>query len=84
MIARFETSTKQWQKLGELNQARHGHGVIIHQGEFVVVGGGVGTKKTESCALNGDSIQCVAVEPRLNLHDTYPEVMSVPESFCLK
>ena len=63
----------------------HADDVVLRpQGKFVIVGGGVGTKETESCTLNGDSIQCATVNPKLNLHDTYPEIMSVSENFCLK
>ena len=39
VIASFDTETKQWKKLGEMNQDRSGHGVIAHNGHFVVVGG---------------------------------------------
>ena len=81
IIARFETLTKQWEKLGELNQARHGHGVIFQKGDFIVVGGR-DTKKTERCSLHGNSIQCTNVDPELDDYAFYPEMMLVPENYC--
>ena len=87
IIARFETSTRQWKKLGELNEARLGHGVIAQKGEFIVVGGdGIideGTK-TERCSLSDDSIQCTSVDPELYDYFFYPEMMLVPENYCPK
>ena len=32
-IAAFSTETKKWKQVGELNQARFGHGVFLHQGQ---------------------------------------------------
>ena len=67
-----------------------GHGVIIHQGQFIVVGGNNGLKGletgfgTESCILKGDSIQCTTVGPELENYYWYPEMMPVPENFCPK
>ena len=83
IIARFDTTTRQWKKLGELNQARRDHGVIIQNGEFIVVGGR-DTKKTERCSLNGDSIQCTSVDPELSSYVYYPVMMLVPENYCPK
>ena len=66
-IAGFYTNTKQWKKLGYLNKSREGHGIILHQGQFIVVGGH-GLQETERCILKGDSIQsfqCTTVGPEL-------------------
>ena len=46
-IAAFSTVTKEWKKVGNLNQARFAHGVFIQQGNFIVVGGYSGTLGTE-------------------------------------
>ena len=83
-IAGFDTNTKQWKKLGYLNQSRQGHGLIVHQGQFIVVGGDPGLYKIERCILKGDSIQCTTVGPELYGYYNYPELMSVPENYCPK
>ena len=93
IIAAFSTLTKQWKKMGELNTARDGHGVIIQRGEFIIIGG-VETKKsgaspivpmsTERCTLTGDKINCVDVGPWLTNYWSYPEIMHVPHDYCLK
>ena len=78
VIASFDTATKQWKKLGKLNQARQGHAVIVHQGHFIVVGGRY-SRGTERCTLKGNLIQCTTVGPELEYYNSYPEMMSVPE-----
>ena len=82
VIAAFDTNTKQWKKLGKLNQARHGHSVTIHQGKFIVVGGEYEPYGTESCTLKSDSVQCKIVDPELENYFYYPEMISVSENFC--
>ena len=81
-IASFDTITKEWKKLGSLNQARRGHRVIFHQGHFVVLGGKKGPLSTERCTLNGDSMQCTTIGPVLEHFQDYPEMMPVPENYC--
>ena len=82
VIVAFDTHTKQWKTLGELNQARHGHAVIFHQGKFIVVGGEYGSCGTESCLLKDGSVQCKTVGPKLENYFYFPEMMSVSENFC--
>ena len=38
-IAAFSTITKQWKKIGKLNNARYSHGVFLQKGAFVIFGG---------------------------------------------
>ena len=82
-IAAFSTVTKEWKKLGELNQARYGHGVFIQQGDFIVVGGW-GIFRTERCTLNQDAIRCTLIDPELEDYGFYPEMMSVMPNYCEK
>ena len=82
VIASFSTVTKQWRKLGYLNKARYGQGVIIQQGDFIIVGGWSESLGTERCSVNGDSMQCATVEPKLEGYYYYPEMMLVPGNFC--
>ena len=83
--ASFDTKSRQWKKLGHLNQARYGNGVINQQGQFIVVGGNSYSEKlriTERCYLENESIQCTTIEPVLDVY--YPELMLVPEDYCPK
>ena len=83
-IAAFSTVTKEWKKLGELNQARYGHGVFIQQGNFIVVGGLEEDFRTERCTLNEEAIRCTLIDPELNGYYYYPEMMFVEPNFCPK
>ena len=83
-IAAFSTVTKEWKKLGELKQARYYHGVIIQNGDFVVVGGNDGQLGTERCILSEDTITCTVIDPVLDHYYYYPEMMSVPPNYCLE
>lgn len=64
-----------------MNQGRWGHGVIVHQGQFIVVGGYSGPLRTERCELKDESIQCKTVDPELSNYRYYPEMMSVTK-YC--
>ena len=90
-IAAFSTVTKEWKKLGELNQARYAHGVFIEfsmkffqHGEFIVVGGFPGDLRTERCTFHEDAIRCTLVDPELEDYGFYPEMMSVMPNYCEK
>ena len=79
-IARFDPIENSWTKLGNLNVARSGHGVIQVYNKFIVVGGldGIaGSEPTESCKLNRQSMICTRREPQLSLFIYYPELMLV-------
>lgn len=87
VIASFSTNTKQWKRIGFLNNARNSHGVMIDQGEFIIVGGyneKIGLLGTERCSLIGDSMKCTTVDPGLEGYYYTPELMSVSENFCPK
>ena len=83
-IARFDPIENSWTKLGNLNVARRGHGVIQANNEFIVVGGSRdgngydGGEPTESCELNGESMTCTTREPQLWNFELYPELMLIP------
>lgn len=86
-IAAFSTITKQWKKSGELHYARYGHGVFIQKGTFIVIGGlDIKTaeleRKTERCTLIDESIQCTAIDPKLNSYFNYPEMIYVSDDYC--
>ena len=68
-----------------MNEARHGHGVLFHEDQFMVVGGW-GVSSNERCKLKDDKIKCTIfnVELGIDKMTLYPELMSVPENFCQK
>ena len=79
-IARFDPIENTWTKLGNLNVAREGHGVIQVNNEFIVVGGSQSSgedEPTESCKLNGQSMICTTREPKLSRFSFYPELMLI-------
>ena len=83
IIASLSTETKQWKKVGKLNQSRSGHSVILHQGAFVNVGGYPNwLHGTERCELDGDSVICTTVDPYLAEYKFWPEMMIVPSDYC--
>ena len=80
IIARFDPVKNSWAKIGDLNVARAGHGVIQVRNEFIVVGG---VQKdnylklipTESCNLKANSVICTLREPNLYLFTSFPELI---------
>ena len=79
-IARFDPIWNSWTKLGNLQVARDGHGVIQVDNEFIVVGGRISNFNavpTESCKLNGQSITCTTTVPELSKFSYYPELMII-------
>ena len=86
-IAAFSTKTKAWKKIGNLKNAREGHGVFIQRGEFIIVGGksyGQKALSTERCTLKGDVIKCKEIGPVLTSYEDYPEMMLVLHDYCPK
>ena len=85
LIAKFDTITEKWKKLGVLNQNRKSHSVFIHQGDFVVVGGlHYKAISNERCTMDGDKIMCTEFQPELEGYGYYPQMMSVSQSYCPK
>ena len=70
-IARFDQSTKNWSKLGDLVTARSGAGVVYDGHSFLVVGGN-DEKSTEECKMEGMSITCTSRSPKLNEFYRWP------------
>ena len=93
IIAAFPTDEKEWRNMGNLNTARESHGVIIHHGEFLILGGYSYISEyeddlnTEKCTLSDDKkrIFCKEVGPLL-VYSYYlsPAMMLVPYDYCQK
>ena len=81
-IARFDPMKNSWTKLGVLNVARGGAGVIQVNFEFIVVGGSRSSafqdEPTESCKLSEQSMICTTREPQLSSFEHFPELMLIP------
>ena len=81
-IGRLDASTLTWTKAGELNYARDEHGAI-YNGERIIVAGGYGEKKTESCSVDENGVvNCTVQAPILYGHVQYPEMYLVDDAFC--
>ena len=65
-----------WKKVGELNNARHGHSVAIVNNIFMVIGGN-GYFPTEGCKYTRGEIKCVRQGLKLNKWKFFPALMSV-------
>ena len=82
IIGRLDASTLTWTKAGELNYARNGHGAI-YNGERIIVAGGVGNYKTESCSVDENGVvNCIEQAPTLSNYAYYPEMYLVDDAFC--
>ena len=72
-----------------MNVPRVKHAVIFREGEFIVVGGTHYYDldkpiKTERCTLTGESIHCQLVDPEFTGTLFTPQLMTVPNDYCLK
>ena len=82
IIGRLDASTLTWTKAGELNYARYGHGAIFN-GERIIVAGGNGNYKTESCSVEENGVvNCIEQAPTLYDYAFYPEMYLVDDAFC--
>ena len=64
--------------MGNLKEARQGHGVIQVGDEFIVVGGYGNKVQTELCKLSGNLMTCTTRKPELTNFKDYPELMLNP------
>ena len=58
-IARYNTYTDTWTRLGDLVNARYRHDAIWSQDFLIVAGSGM----SERCSLNSDNVVCVEQPP---------------------
>ena len=88
-IARLDTVTTAWSKVGDMTSWKRYHRVIHDGTYFIVVGGGAeygangehGYHETERCSLVGSNMTCVAQEPTLTACIT-PGLFLVEADFC--
>ena len=80
VIARFHSKTFKWSMVGELNAPREGHGAIVIDGEFLVVGGYsefTWQMKSERCAWIGDQVVCTEQTSTLYYYTYWPELFLI-------
>ena len=82
-IARLDSKTWEWLKIGDITQARMGHVIEIH-GQFLVIGGYYRFQavSTQKCTYSNGKMKCTAQLPELAEYDIYPELFHVPDDFC--
>ena len=83
-IVKFTTANESWSQVGELKNARQGHGVIQIGESFLIVGGWSGALPTEKCHFEeAEKVTCVTMEPTLSYHYQYPELVLVEDDYCI-
>ena len=82
-ILRLNAETWTWTKVGTLNNARNGHGVISAGNTFMVIGGYSGSFPNEqcSCQLNNGQFTCEATSSSLTDYKHYPLLSLVDNSY---
>ena len=80
-IGRLDIQTREWSNVGSLVTGRNAHNAI-YDGQYVLVIGGHGTKRTEKCSISNERVTCSSQTPKLINYAVYPEVFLVPENFC--
>ena len=81
IIVKFNPGSNKWTKLGNLQHSRHGFGVIKVDTKYLVMGG-QDDKRTETCELKNEKIECISREPTLNQFRFYPALMLVPSDYA--
>ena len=80
-IAKLDSQTYEWTKVGELNQGRYSHAVIQLDNSFLCIGG-YGLQKTERCELKNSTVTCESQAPELQDYRQNPELFLVSDDFC--
>ena len=81
IIARLDSQTYVWAKVGKLNTPRHMHNVATVENELLVIGG-LGTMKSERCNYVDAQMICTEQWPELTGYYDYPELFMVNEDYC--
>ena len=81
VIAKFNPSSNQWRKMGNLQNYRHGFGLIEIDKKFLVMGG-QGNTPTEVCEVKNELIECTPREPTMNDFYYNPEMMMVTSNYA--
>ena len=84
-IAALDAFSRQWSRVGELVYAKHSHGVIQVDNDFLIVDGFPATR-SQVCHFNAtEKTMFTCTTNELNLgarYQTYPELFHVKRDFC--
>ena len=78
VIALFNPDLNKWTKKGNLQHDRHAFGVIAIDNKYLIMGG-KWNKRTETCEVTGEAIECESREPTVNNFVGWPAMMVVTE-----
>ena len=81
LIARLDSQTYEWSKIGRLKQKRRKHNVILTQSDFLILGGQDRPFKTERCSYENKTISCSTQTPELSDY-IFPILIPVSSSYC--
>ena len=81
-ILRLSAASWTWSNVGNFNSARRGHGVILVENTFMVIGG-LSTKPNEACQLNNGQFTCESKTSSLNDYAFYPLLFLVSDDYKL-
>ena len=81
VVAKFNPSSNQWTKMGNLQYNRHGFGIIDINKKLLVMGG-QGNMPTEVCKVKNETIVCTSREPNMNEFRYTPEMMKVTSDYA--
>ena len=82
VIAKFDSTTREWSNIGHLITGRMVHGAIFDGSYFLVIGGFDDYYQTEKCSFSGSTMTCTQQQPDLYRYQMYPELFLVPNDFC--
>ena len=81
-VARLDSETYTWNKLGMLSTARKTHNVIEVSGVFLIIGGDATSLKTERCVYDNLTINCTEQDPTLDNYGNFPELFKASSDYC--
>ena len=81
-ILRLSAASWTWSNIGNLNSARYGHGVILIESTFMVIGGS-STQPNEACQLNNGQFTCETKTSSLDYYFYTPLLFLVSDGYKL-
>ena len=81
IVAKFNPGSSKWTKLGNLRHSRYAFGITEVDTKYMVIGG-QDDKRTETCELKNETIECTSREPTLNEFRYYPALMIVSSDYA--
>ena len=76
----LNSTTWTWSTIGHLNKAREGHGVILIEQTFMIIGG-EGNYTTEACLLKNGNFTCEETDSTLTNYYRTPLLFPVNDKY---